>query len=82
MLIGSPLFEKATIHLPGGPFTVVAEGNSRENVFVKEAYLNGAPIQRSWLKMEEFVGGGELLLKMSDEPSDFGVTGRPPSFSP
>jgi putative alpha-1,2-mannosidase len=82
MLIGSPLFERAVFHLPGGDFTVVAEGNSRENVFVQEASLNGQPIQRSWLSMEEFLGGGTLVLRMGDEASDFGSTGRPPSFSP
>ncbi|MGB6220969.1 glycoside hydrolase domain-containing protein [Haloferula sp.] len=82
MLIGSPLFERATFHLPGGDFTVVAEENSRENVFVREAILNGVPIRRSWLKMEEFLTGGTLVLTMGSEASEFGVTERPPSFSP
>ncbi|MFC7339028.1 glycoside hydrolase domain-containing protein [Haloferula chungangensis] len=82
MLIGSPLFRKATLHLSEGDFTVIAEGNSRENVFIQEAHLNGRPIKRSWLKMDEFLKGGTLLLKMGDEPSEFGTLERPPSFSP
>jgi putative alpha-1,2-mannosidase len=82
MLIGSPLFERATFRLPGGDFTIIAKGNSKENVFVREATLNGQPIKRSWLKMEEFLKGGTLILKMGDEASDYGVTERPPSFSP
>ena len=81
MLIGSPLFESAVFHLSGGDFSVRTEGNSHENVFVQEAFLNGQPIKRSWLKIGEFLKGGTLHLKMGNEPSDFGYHERPPSFS-
>ena len=80
MLIGSPLFERAVFHLPGGDFTIEAEDNSTENVFIQEAFLNGEPIDRSWLKIEEFQQGGLLLLKMGGEPSAFAMNSRPPSF--
>ncbi len=80
MLIGSPLFPKAVYHLPGGDFVIEAEDNSRENVFVQEASLNGVPIDRSWLKLEEFQQGGVLKLKMGSEPSEFAMKSRPPSF--
>jgi putative alpha-1,2-mannosidase len=82
MLIGSPLFEKTVMHLPGGDFTVEAEGNSEECVFVQKAYLNDVEIYRSYLKMNEFSEGGTLRLVMGEEPSDFGNIQRPPSFKP
>jgi putative alpha-1,2-mannosidase len=82
MLIGSPLFQTAVFHLPGGDFTVEAEGNSEENIFVKQAFLNGVEINRSYLKMAEFREGGKLRLVMGAESSDFGNEGRPPSFGP
>lgn len=80
MLIGSPLFEKATLHLPTGDFTIIAENNGPENVYIHSATLNGTPHHRAWLHLHEFQNGGTLHLKMADTPNDFGTTERPPSF--
>ncbi len=82
MLIGSPWFERATYHLPGGDFTVVADGNGPERFHVRKAFLNGEPLDRCWLKMEEFLGGGELRLEMDGNPHGFAADSRPPSYSP
>ncbi|MGJ8632485.1 MAG: GH92 family glycosyl hydrolase [Luteolibacter sp.] len=80
MLIGSPIFEKAVFHLKGGDFIVETEGNSDENVFVQQAFLNGKEISRSWLKMDEFQRGGTLKLVMGGSPSEFGNHERPPTY--
>lgn len=80
MLIGSPLFDRAILHLPGGDFRITAEGNGPEAVFVSEATLNGRPLSRAWLKIEELMSGGELRLRMSEQPSEFGAREVPPSF--
>ncbi|GAA5484741.1 glycoside hydrolase domain-containing protein [Haloferula sargassicola] len=82
VLIGSPLFPKATWHLPGGDFTVECDNHGDEQVFVREATLNGRPLDRAWLKLDEFRSGGVLRLTMSDEPSEFGTRRLPPSFKP
>ncbi|MCH7228429.1 glycoside hydrolase domain-containing protein [Haloferula sp. A504] len=80
MLIGSPLFRRATWHLPGGDFSVVAEGNGPNRFQVRSAFLNGEPLDRCWLKMEEFLGGGELRLEMDEESHGFAAESRPPSY--
>lgn len=80
MLIGCPLFDRATFRLPGGDFTVIAQNQADERFHIKQATLNGKPHDRAWLTIDEFLGGGELLLEMSDEPSGFGAQNRPPSF--
>ena len=82
VLIGSPLFDRATWHLPGGDFVVEAENQGPEQVFVAGASLNGKPLERAWLRWEEFRDGGVLSLRMSDEPSEFGSRQRPPSYAP
>ncbi|MBK9018118.1 MAG: glycoside hydrolase family 92 protein, partial [Saprospiraceae bacterium] len=51
--IGSPLFDKATIHLdpnyyPGGTFTIEAVNNSKENKYVQSATLDGKPLTKPW----------------------------------
>lgn len=80
MLIGSPIFDRATFHLPDGDFHVVAKNQGEENFHVAQASLNGMPLNRSWLKIEEFMAGGELVLEMAAEPTGFGAEHRPPSF--
>ncbi|MDP4186339.1 MAG: GH92 family glycosyl hydrolase, partial [Bacteroidota bacterium] len=47
--IGSPLFEKVTIHLEGGKtFTVKANKCSRVNKYIQSAMLNGKPLNKPW----------------------------------
>lgn len=74
-IIGSPLFEEITIAPRGGkPFTIKAEGNSPENIYVQEATFNGKPYDKSYLMYDDIAAGGELVLKMGATPSDtFGV---------
>lgn len=81
ILIGSPLFDRAVFHLPGGDFTVVAEGNGPECFQVASARLNGKPLDRCWLKLEEFAGGGELVLEMAETAAGWAADGRPPGFT-
>src|SRR5690606_36782956 len=82
MFIGSPLFVKSCWHLPGGDFSVECEGHGEERDFIREATLNGVPLARAWLRLEEFRSGGHLRLSMSDEPSEFGTRLLPPSWKP
>jgi len=69
--ITSPLFDKVTIALPasGETFTIVAENNSEENVYIQSATLNGKPLTRCWLDFNEIVAGGELRLVMGNKPN-------------
>ncbi len=80
MLIGSPIVEKATMKLPSGIFTVVAENQAQDNIYVQKAYLNGAPLNRCFLRLSEFHGEAELRLVMGPEPSEWAKDTRPPSY--
>ena len=40
-MIGSPLFEEAVLHLPGGDLVVRTANNEGENIYVQSASLNG-----------------------------------------
>jgi putative alpha-1,2-mannosidase len=63
--IGSPVFEKTTIHLPGGKdFTIVAENASDINKFIQQASLNGKTLDGPWLTHQDIVQGGTLKLVM------------------
>lgn len=80
MLIGSPYYDKATIKMQGGEFTIVANHQSLENCYVQSAQLNGRSIDRCYLKMSEFHADAELVLEMGPEPSEWSKASRPPSF--
>jgi putative alpha-1,2-mannosidase len=59
------VLDRADLKLPGGKvFTVVAEGNSTENVNVSGCFLNGAKLERNYITWEEITAGGELRFVM------------------
>ena len=70
-MIGSPLFDKAVLHLPGGDFTITAQNNSAENIYIQSATLNSTPLDVSWFHHDDVVNGGTLDLVMGPAPSDW-----------
>ena len=79
MLIGSPVFPRVTLKLPGGEFVVEARGVSSDHIHIQKARLNGRPLERTYLKISEFHAGSVLALEMGPEPSGWGTGSRPPS---
>ena len=72
--IGRPLFDKATINLPGGKkFTLLAMNNSARNKYIRSARLNGKPLDRPFFTHAELTGGGKLELVMTDRPTGWGT---------
>jgi putative alpha-1,2-mannosidase len=68
--IGSPVFEKVTIHLRSGKdFVLVAHGASRENKYVESVRLNGKLLEQVWFRHAEIANGGRLELTMGDAPN-------------
>ena len=68
--VGSPVFDKATIHLKNGKdFVIVADHNSHENKYVQSIRLNGQPLNQVWFRHSDIVGGGTLELIMGDVPN-------------
>ena len=88
--IGSPMVSKAVIHLDrkkyhGHTFTVIADGNSADNIYIQSATLNGKPLNRPWFTRDEATSGGTLRLVMGPKPNpDWGSAPsvRPPATMP
>src|SRR5690606_25787033 len=69
-VIGSPVFERATITLEDGKrFTVRAVNNGPENVYIRSARLNGEVYDKNYLTYSDIVAGGELELIMDSTPN-------------
>lgn len=70
----SPIFNKVVIKLDsstysGKQFTIEAKNQSRGNIYIQSATLNGTPMNRSWITHEEIVKGGKLIFEMGAEPN-------------
>ncbi|MGC1783172.1 MAG: GH92 family glycosyl hydrolase [Acidobacteriaceae bacterium] len=83
-VIGSPLVSRARIHNPAKrtSFTIIAENNSPENIFIQRAELNGKALNRSWFTHADIIAGGELHFQMGGRPNKewpSRAADRPPS---
>jgi predicted alpha-1,2-mannosidase len=80
-VIGSPLFDKATIHLANGKkFTVETVNNSDQNIYVQSVQLNGKAYSNSYFHHQDILNGGTLRVIMGNKPNiNFGtnVKNRP-----
>ena len=73
-IIGSPLFDKATINLENGKsFTIQATNNSAENKYIKSVKLNGKNYEFSYLNHQDIVNGGTLVFEMTNKPTNWGT---------
>lgn len=83
-VIGTPLFDKATLKLGGKKFTFISENNSAKNMYIQSATLNGKPLNRTYIEHKEIVAGGTLKFVMGPRPSKWGteLSARPPKTMP
>jgi predicted alpha-1,2-mannosidase len=81
-LIGSPLFDKATLSLAGGKqFVITADNNGPQKPYIHSAKLNGDSFDKTFLSHEQITAGGEIVFQMTSAPDKWatGPDSRPPS---
>ncbi|MDD4661265.1 MAG: GH92 family glycosyl hydrolase [Massilibacteroides sp.] len=85
-VIGSPTFEECTLHLDNGnTFTIHAQGASDKNIYIQSAQLNGETYDKSFLRHEDIINGGELTLILGNTPNKTWAShseSLPPSLNP
>ena len=83
-IFGSPLFNKVTINLPENKtFTITAENNSDESIYIQSVELNGEPYEKTFITHYDIMNGGILTFHMGGEPNpEFGkaTENRPKSI--
>jgi len=84
-VIGRPFLPRATLNLPNGKrFSVIAENLDDAHPYLGGATLNGKPLERSYLRHDEIMAGGELRFVMQAIPDKRWATAvdqRPYSMS-
>lgn len=78
MEITSPVFDRIVIktdpvYASGKNFTVIARGNSPENIYIQSATLNGKALDECFIDYKDIAAGGTLELEMGPQPSEWGV---------
>ena len=67
---GTPLFDRASIALPGGgEFAIEADGLSEANRYIQRVTLNGEPYALPYIAHSDVMSGGVLRLEMGAEPA-------------
>ncbi|WP_137404143.1 GH92 family glycosyl hydrolase [Echinicola rosea] len=68
--LGSPLVKEATINLENGnTFTVEAQNQSEENVYVSKVLLNGEVLSEPFIQHADIIKGGKLTFIMKRRPN-------------
>ncbi|GAA1938243.1 GH92 family glycosyl hydrolase [Amycolatopsis minnesotensis] len=74
--IGSPLFEKATVHLENGnDIVLTARGNNPGSVYVEDLRVNGKPHRSTTISHATLSAGAVLDFAMSPTPTAWGRGG-------
>jgi predicted alpha-1,2-mannosidase len=87
--IGSPLFQKITIHLDnkyykGKTFVIEARNVSNVNRYIQSATMDGKALNKPWFYHSDLVDGGTLILNMGARPNKSwgsAAGAAPPSMS-
>ena len=79
-IIGTPLFDKATINLESGKqFTIITNNLSDTNIYIESVKLNGKALNKTYLSHDAIVSGGTLEFTMTDHPAVWGsIEGNEP----
>jgi predicted alpha-1,2-mannosidase len=69
-VFGSPLFNKVELTTPSEKiFTIIAENNSRNNIYIQSVTLNDEPYTKSFITHKTILAGGKLVFKMGNKPN-------------
>jgi putative alpha-1,2-mannosidase len=69
-ILGSPLFEQATIKLANGKELLInAHNNSDKNIFINNFAFNKVPSNNNWIDHKNIKEGGVIDFTMSNQPN-------------
>lgn len=68
--LGTPYFDKMTLHLPKGKtLRITAEDNSERHCYIGSMTLNGKPYARNYLEHATLMKGGAINYHMQESPN-------------
>lgn len=81
--IGSPKFERMTVHRTQGDLVVNAPGNSERNIYVQGVTIDGTKHKTLSINQALLSGATRIDFALGSQPSDYGVRAQdaPPSLT-
>ncbi|MCA9450511.1 MAG: glycoside hydrolase family 92 protein, partial [Candidatus Omnitrophica bacterium] len=69
--LGSPLFDRAILHLGEKTLEIIANNQAPANAYVTEATLNGTVLEKWRFTHDQIREGGQLTFEMSAIPGEY-----------
>ncbi len=69
LVIGAPQFSKVAINLGEKTLTIIANRESKDDIFIKSVTWNGKEHNSPFIDFNELVKGGELIINLAKEPN-------------
>lgn len=66
----TPMFDKATLTLPGGKVLTITADNPGRKPYIQRVTQDGREINHSYISWEELLSGGELHFELGTEPAE------------
>ena len=83
LVLGSPLFPKAVVHLQNGEITIIGNGASKDAPYVQSLTVNGKRWNKPWLKFNDIRRRGRLDYNLGTAPNatwGSAASNAPPSY--
>jgi predicted alpha-1,2-mannosidase len=83
LVLGSPLFQTATLHLQSGDITILGRGAADNAPYVQSLTVNGRTWNKPWIRFPDIARGGKLIYTLAATPdTNWGSQplDAPPSF--
>jgi len=69
-VIGSPLFDKMTVEMPGSnTLEIIAEGNDSNAYYIDDIRFNAKKMDKNYFTHEDLQQGGKIIFTMSQKPN-------------
>lgn len=69
LVLGSPLFSKAVLHLTDGDVTIIGKGAGKNSPYVQSLKVNGKTWNKPWIRFSDISNGGTMVFDLSSRPS-------------
>ena len=83
LVLGSPLFPNAVLHLKGGDVVINVNGAAKDAPYVQSLKVNGRTWNKPWIRFSDISGGGRLDYKLGTPPNEnwgSDAVNAPPSY--
>ena len=82
LAVGSPLFKRTTIGLPGGKLKLSAPDAARGRPYVRGLKINGRPHSAPWIRFNRIRKGARIRWNLKGSRTNWGrgAADLPPSF--